>query len=434
MSHRRLPFLAVVALLLAGVSALVPAGAQEAAAEPAEAFNWAPHGDCNFVGSHRDDYLQSGLGAQLLAAERRSALTTEVVAQLSPATPSPSRRRLRRPPPPGPIQGASIDDFVFGLLERRGIPPAPRATDAELLRRMSIDLTGRIPTAERVAAFLQDPSPDKRARLADELLASSAWADRWAMYLGDLFRNTQATAQINRFPGGRDALHLFFLESLRANKPYDRLVRELLAAEGVQDGRPWPNPTAGQSPFASFNEYNNFLRDNNAQASPVSYVLGALTTGGPAHDSYDQMAVNAARDLLGVTHMDCVLCHDGAGHLDALNVWGAGAKRSEGWGLAAFFQRVQLMQAPYFVPAPDGQARGPRAQYYVVRELPANQVLRDRRGNLIAGEYSLDTAGGNRPDRTPAGSGGRQRVEPGYPFGGGAPAAASPTGSLWDAC
>ncbi|MBI1354721.1 MAG: DUF1553 domain-containing protein [Acidobacteria bacterium] len=428
MRHRYFLLIALLGALVCGLWEVARLGAEEAETADAESGDWLPHADCSFFGAHREDYLQSGLGAQMRLSEERSALTIAVVERLGPSTaPSPSRQRRRQPPSTtGPLQGDSIDDFVLGTLQRRGIAAAPPTTDAEFLRRASIDLTGRIPTADQTLAFLQDASADKRSRLVEQLLASPAWADRWAMFLGDLFRNTQATAQVNRFPGGRDALHLFFLESLRANKAYDRLVRELLAAEGLQDGRPWPNPTVARSPFSSYTEYTNFLRDEAAKATPASFILGGLTTGGPVHDSYDQMAVNAARDLLGVTHMDCVLCHDGAGHLDSLNVWGAAAKRSQGWGLAAFFQKVRLQRAPYLAPAPDGQDRGPRPPYYVVQELPQDLVIRNRRGDLIAGEYSLDTEGGNRPDRTPDAFGGKARVEPAYPFGGASPAPGEP--------
>lgn len=425
MSRLRILPLWALGLLLAAGFQLDRTRAQEAVVEVEESGDFG-HADCNFVGSHREDFLESGLGAQWLAAERRSALTAAVATQLSPLRRAPGRSRSGSVPARGgPIEGDSIDDFVFGLLERKGVAPAPPTTDAEFLRRVSIDLTGRIPTADETMAFLQDGSEDKRDQLVERLLASPAWSDRWAMFLGDLFRNTQATAQVNRFPGGRDALHLFFLESLRSGKGYDQMVRELLAAEGVNDGRPWPAASRGQSPFASFDDYRSFLANEPAQANAASYIVGGRTTGGPAQDTYDALAVNTARDLLGITHMDCVLCHDGVGHLESLNLWGAEAKRAEGWGLAAFFQRVQLARPSYRVQR-DGNAAGVRPPYYVVQELPPGVVLRNRRGFLVAGEYSLDTEGGNRPDRAAADNAGVRQVSPKYPFGGGEPVGGEP--------
>ncbi len=396
--------------------------ADEAIVDDIDIGGWVQHGDCSFFGSHRDDYMQSGLGAELIAATRRSELTAAVTSQLSSgrALPLRSRSGTRVAAPSGPIAGDSIDDFIFGELERQGIPPAPPTTDSEFLRRATIDVVGRIPTEAETLAFLTDGAADKRDRALDRLLQDARWADRWAMFFGDLYRNTRLTAQVNRYPGGRDGLHLFLRDSLRVNKRYDQMVREMLASGGYADGRPWPQ-AGSTSPFATFDQYQSFLRSNPPQPSGASYIVGGRMTGGPAHDSYDNMATVTARDLLGISHMDCILCHDGVGHLESLNLWGVDAKRSEGWGLAAFFQKVQLQRPRYRVPPRAGQAQGPRPPYYLVVELPEDRVIRNRNGDLVAGEYSLDTEGGNRPSRTPDQFGGQARVTPRYPFGGGTP-------------
>jgi hypothetical protein len=80
-------------------------------------------------------------------------------------------------PKPAPHTGRMarknfIDEHIFGKMERDGIPHAPLATDQEFLRRLTLDLTGRIPTPGDVRAFLADTSPDKRARLIDRLIGS----------------------------------------------------------------------------------------------------------------------------------------------------------------------------------------------------------------------------------------------------------------------
>ncbi|MEZ5362367.1 MAG: DUF1553 domain-containing protein [Bryobacterales bacterium] len=399
----------------------------DAAVDDLERGGWISHVGCSFFGEHREDYLLSGLGAEMLAAEQRSKLTAAVTARLdsSVAPPLRSRTSARMAESSGPIAGDSIDAFIFGELEKQGIPPAPPTTDSEFLRRATLDLLGRIPTEAESFAFLSDARQDKRALAIQYLLADSRWADRWAMFFGDLYRNTQLTAQVNRFPGGRDALHLFLLESMRLNKPYDQMVREMLASGGINDGRAWPAATT-ESPFASFADYQTFLRTSPPQASGASYIVGGRMTGGPMHDTYDNLATVAARDLLGITHMDCVLCHNGAGHLESLNLWGVNAKRSDGWGFAAFFQKVQLQRARYRVPPRTGDTVGPVPPYYVVIELPDGRVIRNRNGDLVAGEYSLDTDSGNRPSRTPDQFGGKTKVDPLYPFGGGTPGAGEP--------
>jgi hypothetical protein len=67
-----------------------------------------------------------------------------------------------------------IDDFIFGKIEAAGIYPAPLTSDAEFLRRVSIDLTGRIPTPEEVDLFLGDPSPLSACREGISLTRTSA--------------------------------------------------------------------------------------------------------------------------------------------------------------------------------------------------------------------------------------------------------------------
>lgn len=380
------------------------------------AGGWTDHAGCTLFGPERERYLQVGAAAERAAAERRSKLTIGVVSQIAPQR-MPSRSRSNRPAlPSGPISGDSIDDFIFGALQQQGIAPAPPTTDAEFLRRATIDLIGRIPTQEEAVAFLTDNSPDKRAQAVSRLLADSRWADRWAMFYGDLYRNTQTTAQVNRYPGGRDALHLFLLESLQQNKPYDQMARELITGAGIADGRPWPDSFSRTSPFATFEEYSAFLNNTPATASPASYIVGGRTTGGPVHDTYDTLAVTVSRDFLGITHMDCILCHDGVGHLESLNAWGVEAKRAEAWGLAAFFKEVWLRRPAYFAPPRQGQNRGPRPPYWVV--VPTQREIRNRRDVLIAGAYTLDTTGGNRPSRQ---SDTATEAAPDYFFNGGEP-------------
>ncbi len=68
--------------------------------------------------------------------------------------------------------------------------PADSANDFEFMRRITLDLTGRIPTQDKLLSFVADTSSDKRAKLIDELLQSPEWVDKWTMYFGDLLRNT----------------------------------------------------------------------------------------------------------------------------------------------------------------------------------------------------------------------------------------------------
>ena len=80
----------------------------------------------------------------------------------------------------------AIDQFVVGKLRRLGIVPSELCNDAEFLRRVSLDITGTLPTAQEVEAFLTDASPDKRSRKIDELLERPTYAAWWATWLNTL--------------------------------------------------------------------------------------------------------------------------------------------------------------------------------------------------------------------------------------------------------
>ena len=122
-----------------------------------------------------------------------------------------------------------IDEKVLTELKRLRIPPSPLADDAEFFRRVHLDVTGRLPEAGRVRAFLAEPpSTAKRARVIDELLASPAFVDFWTLKLADLL-------VINSKKMGDDgakAYHGWLREQLAANAPFDRTVRTLLTASG----------------------------------------------------------------------------------------------------------------------------------------------------------------------------------------------------------
>jgi len=356
------------------------------------------HAECAFFTDAREKLLQSGLAANALP---------KMAKILPPRSRSGSSRSMS--------SGGAIDDNIFGTLAGASVTPAPNSTDAEFLRRVTLDLTGRIPTVQEVTAFLADVSPDKRTQATNRLLDTPQWADRWAMFLGDLLRNTTVTAQVNRYPDGRDAFHLYLRDSLRVNKPYDQMAREILVASGTNDGRYYP------AEFASYQEYISAIQDyegNPVTPTPASYIVGAITRGGPIHDTYDAGAFSVARDFLGVSQMDCILCHDGDGHLNGLSVWGEQAKRSEAWGMAAFFAKTGLVR-PRRAPAPPEGGQGPRPRWWNVIDLESITGTLPPELRRIPGEYVLNTTTGNRPERQPDDNSGEVIAAPVYPFGAG---------------
>lgn len=377
---------------------------------------WFPdHGSCSYFG------LLDGAGPILSVAEdiaataKRTRETDRVLAMIPQPKfggilPQKSRNVVARRVSAVACEG--IDDCIQQAANAAGIPLAQPTTDAEFLRRVRLDLTGRIPSKDEVLSFLADHSADKRAELVDRLIGTKEWADRWAVFFGDLFRNTHKTAQFNRREEGRDAFHLYLVDSLRRHKPYALMAREILAAEGTIDGRVYPDR------YNSFEHYEDVFKnyvDNPVQPSAAAYAGGGRMKGGPMSDTYDQLAFVTARDFLGISLMDCVLCHDGVGRLDSVSLWGTHAQRVEAWGLAAFFSDIPHwaswddLKKPYpIIPRTGKVIRSTR--YWTIWDLPQG-VSRAVKGDA-AGDYLAQTEGGNRPDRFHA----QKIVEPTYPF------------------
>lgn len=128
-----------------------------------------------------------------------------------------------------------IDRAVFANLKQLGIPPSPVCDDSTFLRRVTLDVAGRLPTADEARAFLGSKSPLKREEWIDELLRSPEYADffagKWTAVLKN--RRDDAGDIVSNF-----AFHAWVRDSLLANKPYDQFVRELLAATGTVIGNP----------------------------------------------------------------------------------------------------------------------------------------------------------------------------------------------------
>jgi hypothetical protein len=258
-----------------------------------------------------------------------------------------------------------IDEILFGKMQYDNIPSAPLSTDNEFIRRVYLDLTGRIPTPDAVNAFLADQNPDKRDALVDKLIETPEFIDKWTNFYGDLFKNTAFASNINRFRAGRDAFHQYIKNSVAMNKSWRDMAVEIVTASGD----------------SHVNGATNFL-------------IGGFVPMGPAQDVYDGMAVEVSRAFLGLSSMDCLLCHDGPGHLDAVNLWGAQTKRIQAWGMAAFFTGFNRQNVTIAT----------NVQKYNITE-----VL--NRG------YQLNTTTGNRSNRQP--TNGVTTVNPQYMFNSG---------------
>eukprot|EP00456_Euglypha_rotunda_P085356 TRINITY_DN860_c1_g1_i6.p1 TRINITY_DN860_c1_g1~~TRINITY_DN860_c1_g1_i6.p1 ORF type:complete len:818 (-),score=242.23 TRINITY_DN860_c1_g1_i6:150-2603(-) len=121
-----------------------------------------------------------------------------------------------------------VDNAIFEKLKQLQILPSEICADDEFLRRVTLDLTGRLPTSEEATAFLADQSPAKRVTVVDRLLDSNEFASFWALKWADVLRSNSKklkTAGVHKF---REWIY----ESIRSDKPLDQFARELLTANG----------------------------------------------------------------------------------------------------------------------------------------------------------------------------------------------------------
>jgi hypothetical protein len=195
------------------------------------------------------------------------------------------------------------------------IEPSPLADDAEFLRRVSLDLLGRVPTHDEAERFLaDDASPregsgssrrrstktdaDKRARLVDELLHSEAFAQHWASLWAE--RLIPDTRKARRYAG--DELEAYLSEALADNRSWDRVVSELLTGTGKLDEQP-----------------------------QLAYLGARALRGDNKQDALAELSSTTARVFLG-TRIECAQCHD--------HPYDPEFSREDFWAQAAFFGRT----------------------------------------------------------------------------------------------
>src|SRR5437867_4380476 len=207
-----------------------------------------------------------------------------------------------------------VDEHIFSKMARDRVPHAPLTSDNEFLRRVTLDLTGRIPSPQEVTAFAADPDPAKRDKAIDKLLSSEAYVDKWAYTFMDIFR---ANGKMGR---GQNLFHYWMKENLRVDRPYDDAVRSIISSSAKS------NHVAAAS---------NVIAREHVQGKPQpddGDDLGMVQQ----LDTDDELAILYGKTFLGI-NLSCISCHDGKGHLEKVNVWLSGKKRSE------FFQNSSFL-------------------------------------------------------------------------------------------
>lgn len=181
--------------------------------------------------------------------------------------------------------GQSIDAFITARLRAAGLSPSPPASPRTLLRRLHYDLTGLPPDAAAIEAFERDPSPQAYAAIADRLLDSPQFGERWARHWMDVVRFAGAGVRSVRFAYAHEYRN-WLIQAFRNDMPVDRFVQLQLAAD--------THPAATRADFPA---------------------LGLLTLGfNPPRrtelpEKVDDRIDVITRGLLGLT-VTCARCHD----------------------------------------------------------------------------------------------------------------------------
>jgi hypothetical protein len=202
-----------------------------------------------------------------------------------------------------------IDQLIAARWRADGVKPAPTADDAEYLRRVYLDLIGRIPSLTEARSFLDDKTPDKRARLVRRLLDDRGHVDHFVNVWRDLL--VPEVGNEGDVQGQLNGFNDWLRKQVSQNVPYDRMVRELLTV-----------------PFGSERVRPRMARQTEERAAPAPTPLAFYL----AKDAKpENLAASTARLFLGV-RIECAQCHD-----HPFATW----TRKDFWGYAAFFAGLQ---------------------------------------------------------------------------------------------
>jgi hypothetical protein len=192
-------------------------------------------------------------------------------------------RPVRRDPPaprnPSWVRNP-IDAFVAAELDARKLSPRPEAPRAVLLRRLTLDLIGLPPTRAELRAFLDDASPGAYERVVDRLLADPRYGERWGRHWMDVWRYSD----MSEFEGNEilsSQRHLWrwrdwIVDSLNADKGYDRMIVEMIAGDEVAPADP---DTLRATGFLARNYYKlnrNVWLDNAVEHTTKAFLATTL--------------------------------------------------------------------------------------------------------------------------------------------------------------
>ena len=210
-----------------------------------------------------------------------------------PAKTTPKTVTLR----PTAEVAADVDREIDKQLKSEQIPASPQADDAEFMRRVYLDITGRLPTPAQAVAFLDSPEANKRSKLIDDLLDNPNYGKHFGVLWSD--------AIVNRDENNRglrtDTFRAWLADNFNKNRPWGEMVTDMLTANGETDKVP-------QTVFVAANrDMTNFAPSKMVDTTTILFM--------------------------GV-QLQCAECHK--------HPFISGWKQEDFWGLAAFFSQTRV--------------------------------------------------------------------------------------------
>ncbi len=209
----------------------------------------------------------------------------------------PVRENIAEASPAASDAKPGIDALVNAKLGKLGIVPSQRCTDTEFLRRVSVDLSGTLPTPAEVTAFLADASPDKREQKVDELLQRPAYAAWWANKLCD-FTGCNPNQQAELGQEISVQWYMWVYHRLHDNMPYDELVRRIVLARGRSSEQTYEEYAAETSAYFRDDQPADFTR---RETMPHYWTRRSMQDAQEAAQAF-------AQNFLGI-RMQCAQCH-----------------------------------------------------------------------------------------------------------------------------
>ena len=242
---------------------------------------------------------------------------------------------LLTPPPQVSSSTKHLDRHINAVLKREGIQPSEMSTDTEFLRRVHLDMTGKIPTPEEVLDFLKDGSPSKRQKKIEHLLQSEASINYWTRLWVNWLIGRRGDNDDRRI-----GLTAWVRNALEKNMPYNQFVQELITADGE-------------------------LRDNGAG----NYIL-----------RYDRSPVvltsHTSRLFLGLP-MQCAECHD-----HKTEAW----RQEDFYGIAAFFTGIESKREGY-IQAVNMIGDERRMDNFLITNKPTKSIWVERLNTQISARF-----------------------------------------------